>query len=108
MTKTLEEIVASLKNLTDKEVYQSSDFGIEFGTYAPRVLSAINVKSIVVSPFVNLKLIHFMNENKANLSMTVLPLPFTTSNFPLSESNFEILRSLVTNKVSNILLKHLE
>ncbi|MCG3220308.1 MAG: Nif3-like dinuclear metal center hexameric protein [Candidatus Heimdallarchaeota archaeon] len=104
MTKTLEEIIASLRNLTDKEVYQSSDFGIEFGTYAPRVLSAINVKSIVVSPFVNLRLIHFMNENKANLVLTVLPLPFTTKNFPLSESNFEILRSLVTNNIKTIKL----
>lgn len=104
MTKTLEEIITSLRNLTDKEIYQSPDFGIEFGTYAPRVLSAINVKNIVVSPFVNLKLIHFMNENKSNLVLTILPLPFTTKNFPLSESNFEVLRSLVTNNIKTMRL----
>ena len=104
MTRTLEEITNSLRNITDKEIYLSSDFGIEFGTYAPRVLSAINVKNIVVSPFVNLKLVHFMNENKSNLALTVLPLPFTTKNFPLSESNFEILRSLITNNIKTMRL----
>jgi hypothetical protein len=104
MTKTIEGIIASLRNLTDKEVYQLTDFGIEFGTDAPRVLSAINVKNIVVSPFINLKLIHFMNENKSNLALTVLPLPFTTNSFPLSESNFEILRSLITNNIKTMRL----
>jgi hypothetical protein len=104
MTKTIDEIIASLQNITDKEVSQSPDFGIEFGTYAQRVLSAINIKNIVVSPFINLKLIHYMNDNKANLALTVLPLPFTTKNFPLSESNFEILRSLVTNNIKTIRL----
>ncbi len=104
MTKTLEEISISLRNLTDKEIYQSSEFGIEFGTYAPRVLKAINVKNIIVSSFVNLKLVHFMNENKSNLALTILPLPFATKNFPLSESNFEILRSLITNNIKTIRL----
>ena len=104
MTKTIEEIVISLRNLVDKQVSQSSDFGVEFGTYALRVLSAINVKNIVVSPLVNLKLIHYMNENKSILVLTVLPLPFTTKNFPLSESNFEILRSLVSNNIKTIRL----
>jgi hypothetical protein len=104
MTKTLEEIIASLRNLTDKEIFQSPEFGIEFGTYAPRVLSAINAKNIVVSSFVNLKLIHFMNENKSNLVLTVLPLPFKTEGFPLSESNFEILRSLINNNIKTMRL----
>jgi len=104
MTKTLDEIIVALENITDKEVIQSPDFGIEFGTYSQRVLSAINIKNIVVSPFVNLKLIHYMNDNKANLVLTAMPLPFTTKNFPLSESNFEVLRSLVVNNIKTLRL----
>ncbi|MHA2357531.1 MAG: hypothetical protein ACXABK_02025 [Candidatus Heimdallarchaeaceae archaeon] len=73
MAKSLSEILASLQNLCDKEISQLTKFGIEFGTYSQKVIDATNVKNIVVSPFVDLKLLHFMNENNANLAVTAFP-----------------------------------
>jgi len=99
MAKSLEDVVNSLRNLCDKEIYQKDDFGIEFGTYSPIKTQSTNVKKIVVSPFVNLKLTHFMNDNKANLAITVLPLSIVKNKFPLSERDFELLRSLVLNNL---------
>ncbi len=102
MTITLDAILKSLESLCDKEVYQASDFGIEFGTYAPEKIKSSNVKCITVSPFVNLKLIHFMNENKSNLAITGIPLSFRDNRFPLSEIDFEMMKSLVNNNIKTI------
>ena len=102
MTITLDGILKSLESLCDKEVCQASDFGIEFGTYAPEKIKSSNVKCITVSPFVNLKLIHFMNENKSNLAITGIPLSFRDNHFPLSEIDFEMMKSLVNNNIKTI------
>ena len=102
MTITLDAVLKSLESLCDKEVYQTSDFGIEFGTFAPEKIKSSNVKCITVSPFVNLKLIHFMNENKSNLTITGIPLSFRENRFPLSEIDFEMLKSLVSNNIKTI------
>ncbi|MCG3216273.1 MAG: hypothetical protein KAS63_06115 [Candidatus Heimdallarchaeota archaeon] len=102
--KNLESILQSVESICDKEVYRSSDFGIEFGTFAPDKIKATNIKGIIVSPFLNLKLIHYMNENKSNLAITGLPLPFTDNSFPLSERDFEMMKSLITNNLRTISL----
>ncbi len=99
MAKTLEDIINSLRNLCDKEIHQKKVFGIEFGTDSLIKIQSTNVKGIVVSPFVNLKLTHFMKDNKANLAITVLPLSIVKNKFPLSERDFELLRSLVLNNL---------
>ena len=102
MTITLDAVLKSLESICDKEVHQASDFGIEFGTYTPEKIKSSNVKCITVTPYVNLKLIHFMNENKSNLAITGLPLSFRNNSFPLSEIDFEMLKSLVNNNIKTI------
>ncbi len=104
MTKSLDEILSSVASVCDRETKQSKDFGIEFGTYSPHKLKATNVKCIVVSPLMNLKLVHFMNENKANVAVNLLPLSISENEFPLSEVDFELLRSLIVNNIKTIRL----
>jgi len=106
MTKSLDEILGSVANICDRETKRSKDFGIEFGTFSPHKLKATNVKCIVVSPLMNLKLVHFMNDNKANVAVTLLPLSIIENKFPLSEIDFELLRSLITNNIKTIRLPH--
>ena len=102
MTITLDAVLKSLESMCDKEVCQASDFGIEFGTYAPEKIKSSKIKCITVSPFVNLKLIHFMNENKSNLAITGVPLSFRDNRFPLSEIDFEMMKSLIHNNIKTI------
>jgi len=102
MTKSLDEILVSLRNICDKEVIDSVNFGIEFGTYSEHKLKATNVKCIITSPLMNLKLVHFMKDNNALLAITLLPLSITQTKFPLSERDFELLKALVTNNIKTI------
>ena len=102
MTKLLDEILVSLRNICDKEVIDSENFGIEFGTYSEHKLKATNVKCIITSPIMNLKLVHFMKDNNASLAITLLPLSITQTKFPLSERDFELLKALVTNNIKTI------
>ena len=88
--------------MVDKDVIQSKEFGYEFGTYSDKVNKTTNVKSITVSPITNLKLMHSMIENKSNLAITVLPLSIIQSGFPLSEHDFELLRSLTNNNIRTV------
>ncbi|MBY9000573.1 MAG: hypothetical protein KGD64_06645 [Candidatus Heimdallarchaeota archaeon] len=104
MTKTLHEILNLLSSMCDKEVTQTKDFGIEFGTYAEKITKATTIKSIFVSTCTNFKLIHAMNENKSNLAITIFPLSIIESGFPLSERDFEMMRSLMTNNIKTISL----
>ena len=104
MTKSVDEVLGSLRNLCDKEVRNSENFGIEFGTFSVHKLKATNVKCIVTSPLMNLKLVHFMKENSAALAITLLPLSITKTNFPLSERDFELLKALITNNIKTIRL----
>ncbi len=106
MTKTLDEILTLLRLLCDKEVIRSKDFGIEFGTYAEKVTKSIKVKTIFVSTFASLKLTHLMNENKSNLAITLMPLSIIENGFPLSERDFELLRSLTTNNIKTMSLSN--
>ena len=106
MTKSLDEILESVANVCDRETKISKDFVIEFGTFSLHKLKATNVKCIAVSPLMNLKLVHFMNENKANVAVTLLPLSIIENEFPLSEIDFELLRSLITNNIKTIRLPH--
>lgn len=99
MSKTLVEISEKLTELVDKEVSQSKDFGLEFGTFSQEKLKATVVKNIVVSPYMNLKLVHFMNENDANLIVTIQPLSLIEKGFPLSERDFELLKALIQNNL---------
>ncbi len=102
MTKSLDEILSSVANVCDRETKQSKGFGIEFGTYSAHKLKATNVKCMVVSPLMNLKLVHFMNENKANVAVNLLPLSILENEFPLSEVDFELLRTLIINNIKTI------
>ena len=102
MTKSLDEILNSLKNICDKEVIDSEHFGVEFGTYSENKLKATIVKCIATSPLMNLKLVHFMKENNASLAITLIPLSITQTNFPLSERDFELLKALITNNIKTI------
>ena len=104
MTKTLDEILKILSSMCDKEVIQSKDFGIEFGTYAEKITKATIVKSIFVSEYTNFKLVHAMNEHKSTLAITIFPLSIIESGFPLSERDFELMRSLTTNNIKTISL----
>ena len=104
MTKSLDEILDSLNNICDREVKNSEQYGIEFGTFSPNKLSATHIKCIVTSPAMNLKLVHFMKENNATLAITLLPLVITQKSFPLSESNFELLKALIANNIKTIRL----
>ncbi|MHA1198548.1 MAG: hypothetical protein ACTSQF_04255 [Candidatus Heimdallarchaeaceae archaeon] len=104
MTKSLDEILNSLGDICDKEVKNAENFGIEFGTFSPHKLKATNVKCIVTSPAMNLKLVHFMKENNATLAVNLIPLSITQTNFPLIEKEFELLKALVTNNIKTILL----
>ena len=104
MTKSLDEILDLVANVCDRETKQSNNFGIEFGTFSPHKLKATIVKCMVVSPIMNLKLVHFMNENKANVAITLLPLSITENEFPLSEVDFELLKSLIINNIKTIRL----
>lgn len=104
MTKSLAEILDILNNICDKEKRDSKGFGVEFGTYSHKVLQGTSVKCITLSPLMNLRLTHFMNENNSNLAITILPLSIAEKNFPLSEKDFELLKSLVTNNIKTIKL----
>ncbi|MCE7742435.1 MAG: hypothetical protein GOP50_08230 [Candidatus Heimdallarchaeota archaeon] len=104
MTKSLDEVLNSLGDICDKAVKNSENYGIEFGTFSPHKLKATNVKCIVTSPLMNLKLVHFMKENNATLAITLLPLSITQTKFPLIERDFELLKALVTNNIKTILL----
>ena len=104
MTKSLAEIIDSLSNICDKEVKNSKSFGIEFGSFSQHKLEAIQVKCIVTSPVMNLKLVHFMKENNATLAINLLPLSITETPFPLSERDFELLKALVTNNIKTVRL----
>ncbi len=104
MTKSLDEILISLEDICDKDVRNSENFGIEFGTYSPQKLKATSIKCIVTSPLMNLKLVHFMKENGANLAITLLPLSITETKFPLSERDFELLKALINNNIKTIQL----
>ena len=106
MTKTLDEILTLLSSMCDKNVIQSKGFGIEFGTYAEKVTKSIKVKTIFVSTFANLRLTHSMNENKSNLVITLMPLSIIENGFPLSERDFELLRSLTTNNIKTMSLSY--
>ena len=104
MTKSLAEIKGFLDNICDKEVRDSEKYGVEFGTFSNHKLEATNVKCIVTSPSMNLKLVHFMKENNATLAITMLPLTITETTFPLSERDFELLKALVTNNIKTMRL----
>ena len=104
MSKTLDQILNLLITMCDKEVIQSDEFGLEFGTYSQKVTKATNIKSITVSTFTNLRLLHAMHEEKSNLVITILPLSIIENGFPLSERDFELLKSLVNNNIKTISL----
>ncbi len=106
MTKTLDEILTLLSSMCDKDVIRSKDFGIEFGTYAEKVTKSTKIKTIFVSTFANLRLMHSMNENKSNLVITIMPLSIIENGFPLSERDFELLRSLTTNNIKTMSLSN--
>lgn len=106
MTKTLDEILILLSSMCDKDVIRSKDFGIEFGTYAEKVTKSTKVKTIFVSTFADLRLTHSMIENKSNLAITIMPLSIIENSFPLSERDFELLRSLTTNNIKTISLSN--
>ena len=106
MTKTLDEILTLLISMCDKDVTLNKGFGIEFGTYAEKVTKATKVKTIFVSTFANLRLTHSMNENKSNLVITIMPLSIIENGFPLSERDFELLRSLTTNNIKTMSLSN--
>ncbi|TFG08640.1 hypothetical protein EU534_02685 [Candidatus Heimdallarchaeota archaeon] len=104
MTKSLTEIKDSLDNICDKEVKEAKKYGIEFGTFSQHKLEGSTVKCIVTSPYMNLKLVHYMKENNASLAITLIPLSITKTTFPLSEIDFELLKALIINNVKTMLL----
>jgi hypothetical protein len=106
MKKTLDEILTLLSSMCHKDVIRSKDFGIEFGTYAEKVTKSTIIKTIFVSTFANLRLIHSMNEKKSNLVITIMPLSIIETGFPLSERDFELLRSLTTNNIKTMSLSN--
>jgi len=106
MKKTLDEILTLLSSMCDKDVIRSKGFGIEFGTYAEKVTKSTIVKTIFVSTFANLRLMHSMNENKSNLVITIMPLSIIENGFPLSERDFELLRSLTTSNIKTMSLSN--
>jgi hypothetical protein len=106
MTKTLDEILTLLSSMCDNDVIRNKGFGLEFGTYAEKVTKSTIVKTIFVSTFANLRLMHSMNDNKSNLVITIMPLSIIENGFPLSERDFELLRSLTTNNIKTMSLSN--
>jgi hypothetical protein len=45
-----------------------------------------------------------MNENKANVAVNLLPLSAAENEFPLSEVDFELLRTLIVNNIKTVRL----
>ena len=104
MPLKLSNFLTTLNHLCDHQITNSSEYGAEFGSFSDNKLDKTNVKGVVVTPYMTLRALHFMSEKKANLAVSVLPLPLFESQLPLSEKNFELLRSLVSNDIRTVTL----
>jgi len=104
MSLTLSNFLTALNHLCDRQITNSSEYGAEFGSFSDNKLNKVNVKGVVVTPYATLRALHFMSEKKVNLAVSVLPLPLFGSQLPLSEKNFELLRSLVFNDIRTVTL----
>lgn len=104
MPLKLSNFLTALNHLCDHQITNSSGYGAEFGSFSDNKLDKTNVKGVVVTPYVTLRALHFMSEKKVNLAVSVLPLPLFESQLPLSEKNFESLRSLVSNGIRTVTL----
>ena len=104
MSLKLSNFLTALNHLCDRQITNSSEYGAEFGSFSDNKLDKIIVKGVVVTPYVTLRALHFMSEKKVNLAVSVLSLPLFGSQLPLSEKNFELLRSLVLNDIRTVTL----